>query len=275
MKAYRGSLFLCLALLAAAYFCGHHAAMAVNAAAVREETSKDWGLGFGENNSRPKGNESAENLQQYNAYYIAPSEEKILYLTFDCGYENGNTDAILDALQKHGVKATFFVVGHFLESAPGVANRMVQEGHSIGNHTYHHPGLSTISTKEALAQELRLLEETCLAVTGTEPAKLYRPPQGKYSFQHLQNAKELGYSTIFWSLAYADWDTKNQPDEEDAIEKLTKRIHPGAIVLLHNTSATNGKILDRLLTTWEDMGYSFGTLSMLTEGKNTESTKIY
>jgi len=267
---------LAVALLLAGFTCGRQIAITVTTEAmIEQEATKDWGLGFGDANERPTGNESIEKLQQYNAYFMSPDAEKKIYLTFDCGYENGNTEAILDALQKHQVKATFFVVGHFLESASQIAKRIVQEGHIIGNHTYHHPSVSSLNTKEALEKELTMLEEACYEMTGSKPAKLYRPPQGKYTYTHLQNAKELGYSTIFWSLAYADWDTEKQPDEEAAIRKLTSRIHPGAIVLLHNTSETNGKILDRLLTKWEEMGYAFGTLDQLTELNSRESAKIY
>lgn len=225
---------------------------------------KDWGLGFGESGSQPTGNASAEELKAYNAWFIGGSEEKVIYLTFDCGYENGNTPAILDALKKHQVSAAFFVVGHFLESAPDLVQRMVNEGHTVGNHTFHHPDMSAISTQEAFQAELDQVKSLYREVTGQEMASIYRPPQGKYSTQNLQMAKELGYQTFFWSLAYVDWDTEHQPTHEEALSKLTARIHPGAVVLLHNTSKTNGEILDELLTKWEELGYRFGTLSELT-----------
>ena len=178
-------------------------------------------------------------------------------LTFDCGYENGNTEPILDALKKHGVTATFFVVGHFLETAPDMVKRMAEEGHMVGNHTYHHPDMSAISDKSVFQKEMDDVAELFYAITGKELSHYYRPPQGKCNAENLRMAKELGYSTIFWSLAYVDWDTDKQPSHEEAFDKLTTRIHPGAIVLLHNTSQTNGEILDELLTKWEKMGYRF------------------
>lgn len=225
--------------------------------------AENWGLGFGQEGTQPTGNTSATDLKQYNAYYVGDANEKIIYLTFDCGYENGNTEAILDALQKHNVKATFFVVGHYLESAPDLVNRMITDGHTVGNHTYHHPDMSTISSKDKFQKEMddvaALFEET----TGQKMAMYYRPPQGKYSIDNLKMAKELGYHTFFWSLAYVDWNQDSQPSHEEAFQKLTGRIHPGAVVLLHNTSKTNGEILDELLRKWEEMGYTFGVLQDL------------
>lgn len=225
--------------------------------------TENWGLGFGESGKRPTGNSSAEELAKYNAYYVGNTEEKVIYLTFDCGYENGNTEAILDALKKHNAPATFFVVGHFLESAPDLVKRMVEEGHTVGNHTYHHPDMSRISDASAFQKEMDDVRSTYKELIGQEMPMYYRPPQGKYSVSNLQMAKELGYSTFFWSLAYVDWNVDSQPSHEEAFDKLTKRIHPGAIVLLHNTSKTNGEILDELLGKWEDMGYTFGSLEEL------------
>lgn len=228
--------------------------------------TENWGLGFGEEGKTPAGNSSAQELKKYNAYYVGDTTQKKLYLTFDCGYENGNTEAILDALQKHNAKATFFVVGHYLESAPELVERMVAEGHTVGNHTYHHPDMSKISDKASFQKEMDDVRTRFKEVTGTEMAMYYRPPQGKYSIDNLQMAKDLGYSTFFWSLAYVDWNVDKQPSHEEAFKKLTGRVHPGAIVLLHNTSKTNGEILDELLTKWEKMGYSFGTLDELVKG---------
>lgn len=225
--------------------------------------TENWGLGFGESGKCPTGNSSAEELAKYNAYYVADTEEKKIYLTFDCGYENGNTEAMLDALKKHNVKATFFVVGHYLESAPDIVKRMVEEGHTIGNHTYHHPDMSKISDAAAFQKEMDDVRSCYKELVGEEMPMYYRPPQGKYSLSNLQMAKDLGYATFFWSLAYVDWNVDDQPAKSVAMEKLTKRVHPGAVVLLHNTSKTNAEVLDELLTEWEKMGYSFGTLDEL------------
>lgn len=224
---------------------------------------ENWGLSFPEEGKPPVANASFEELKQYDAYYAKDTQEKVLYLTFDCGYENGNTAPILDALKKHKVSATFFVVGNFLSTSPELVKRMVEEGHTVGNHTYHHPDMSKISTKEAFAKELEDLEALYQETTGQAMTKYYRPPQGKYSKENLQMAKDLGYKTFFWSLAYVDWYQDQQPSREEAFEKLLGRIHPGAIVLLHSTSSTNAAILDELLTKWEEMGYTFQTLEQL------------
>ncbi len=229
--------------------------------AVARET-KDWGLGFGESGQKPTGNTGAEELAEYDAYYVGSTEEKVIYLTFDAGFENGNTPAILDALKKHHVSATFFVVGNYLETSPELVKRMAAEGHTVGNHSYHHPDMTGKSDEE-FEQELKLLEDTYREITGQELTKFYRPPQGKYNAATLKHARELGYRTFFWSLAYVDWLENDQPTKEEAFEKLLGRIHPGAIVLLHSTSATNGRILDELLTEWEKMGYQIRPLSEL------------
>ncbi len=220
----------------------------------------NWGLGFGEDGTTPTGNVSAEELQEYDAYYVGDTGKKTIYLTFDCGYENGNTEKILDALKKHNASGTFFVVGNFLETAPDIVKRMTDEGHLVGNHTYHHPDMSKISDLASFQKEMDDVSHLFQEITGKEMPKLYRPPQGKYNVENLKMAQELGYHTFFWSLAYVDWYQDQQPTAEEAFQKLLPRIHPGAIVLLHSTSSTNGQILDELLTKWEGMGYTFGSL---------------
>lgn len=227
-----------------------------------EQAGGSWGLSFQEDGKPPVADVSAEEIGKYDAWYIQDTQEKVLYLTFDAGYENGNTPAILDALKKHHAPAAFFIVGHYLESSPELVRRMIDEGHIVGNHSYHHPDMSQMS-KEQFQAELGELESLYQETFGREMAKYYRPPQGKYSANNLQIAKDLGYKTIFWSLAYVDWDVDNQPTAEDAMDKLTRRVHPGAIVLLHSTSKTNGEIMDQLLTKWEEMGYTFKSLSEL------------
>ena len=229
-------------------------------------TSSDcasWGLSFQEEGKRPVGNASIEELQQYDAYYAQDTDEKNIYLTFDCGYENGNTEIILDALKKHNAPATFFVVGNFLSTNPEIVKRMISDGHIVGNHSYHHPDMSQISSIDSFSKELQELSDLYKETTGQEMKKYYRPPQGKYSETNLKMAKDLGYKTFFWSLAYVDWLADAQPSKEEAFDKLLGRIHPGAIVLLHNTSRTNGEILDELLAKWEEMGYTFSTLKKL------------
>lgn len=222
--------------------------------------TQNWGLGFSEEGKPPTGMASVEELKELHTYFLGDTSEKRLYLTFDAGYENGNTPAILEALKKHNVKATFFVVGHYLETAPELVKQMTEEGHTVGNHTYHHYDMSKISEPEHFREEMETVEEKYEEITGQKMTKFYRPPQGKYSQENLKQAKELGYHTFFWSLAYVDWKQDAQPSHEEAFSKLMSRVHPGAVVLLHSTSSTNAEILDELLTRWEKEGYSFGTL---------------
>lgn len=230
-----------------------------------KEDCKNWGLGFSTEGQPPTANATAEELKKYNAYYIGNTKEKVIYLTFDAGYENGYTPAILDALKKHKVHATFFIVGNYVKTSPDLVNRMIKEGHNVANHTYSHPNMSSISSMECFRKELESLELEFEKVTGQKMVKYYRPPQGKYSVENLKMAKELGYRTFFWSLAYVDWYNDKQPTKEEAFKKLLGRIHPGAIVLLHCTSKTNSEILDELLTKWEEMGYTFGSLDDLVQ----------
>ena len=227
--------------------------------------STSWGLSFQEEGRRPVGNATVDDLKQYNAYYADDTEEKVLYLTFDAGYENGNTPAILDALKIHQAPAAFFAVGNFIKDNPDLIRRIVSEGHIVGNHTMTHPDMSQISSMESFQKELEGVEELYRSVTGKDMIKFYRPPRGVYSTENLSMAKELGYSTFFWSLAYVDWIQDQQPSKEEAFQKLLTRVHPGAIVLLHNTSSTNAEILDELLTRWEEMGYKFHSIKELTE----------
>ncbi len=253
-----------LGLFAFMYLLGTGVGMLVSAMRTGAEASSavdNWGLSFGEAGTKPQGNVSAGDLLEYDAWYVGSTDEKVIYLTFDAGYENGNTEAILDALKKHNAPAAFFVVGNYIETSPQLVQRMVNEGHIVANHTYHHPDMGSISDLETFRQELEELEALYKEVTGQEMVKYYRPPQGKYSEANLEMAKEMGYRTFFWSLAYVDWLQDDQPTKEEAFEKLLGRIHPGAVVLLHSTSSTNAEILDELLTKWEEMGYSFASLS--------------
>ena len=222
-----------------------------------------WGLSFRQEGAAPIGNAGVDQLKQYDAAYLGDPSEKVIYLTFDAGYENGCTAKILDTLQKHNVKAAFFLVGNYIEKNADLVRRMAEEGHTVGNHTMHHPDMSKLKDKEACAKELQDLEELYREKTGEQLPKYYRPPQGIYSEENLKNAQELGYKTVFWSLAYVDWKNDDQPTKETAFAKLLPRTHPGAVVLLHSTSRTNAEILDELLTKWEEMGYTFGTLEDL------------
>ena len=127
----------------------------------------------------------------------------------------------------------------------------------------HHYDMSTLTDKDAFARELRDLEDLYRETTGQELAKFYRPPQGIYSEENLKMARDLGYQTVFWSLAYVDWNNDSQPSREEAFAKLLPRTHNGAVVLLHSTSQTNAEILEELLTKWKEQGYRFGTVEEL------------
>ena len=222
-----------------------------------------WGLSFQQEGAAPIGNATPAQLARYDAAYLGNTQEKVLYLTFDAGYENGSTAKILDALKKHNAPAAFFLVGNYLQRNGDLVRRMVEEGHIVGNHTMHHRDMSALTDPSVFQKELTDLEELYQSVTGQTMKKYYRPPQGKYSESNLQMAKELGYKTFFWSLAYVDWMQDQQPSKKEAFSKLLTRIHPGAIVLLHSTSQTNAQILDELLAKWEEMGYQFGQLDEL------------
>ena len=222
-----------------------------------------WGLSFRQEGAAPVAPANAEQMKQYGAYYLGDPSKQVIYLTFDAGYENGNTEKILDILKKHEVSAAFFLVGNYVEKNADLVRRMVEEGHIVGNHTMHHKDMRTLTDRDAFAKELRDLEELFRETTGKELPRFYRPPQGLYSEENLKIARELGYRTVFWSLAYADWNNDSQPTREEAFDKLIPRIHNGAVVLLHSTSATNGEILDELLTKWKEMGYSFAPITEL------------
>lgn len=223
----------------------------------------NWGLSFREEGSPPIGNAGVDQLKVYDAAYIGDTSEKILYLTFDAGYENGATAKILDTLKEKQVPAAFFLVGNYIERNADLVRRMVAEGHTVGNHTMHHYDMSKLSTSEEFSKELQDLETLFTEKTGEEMAKFYRPPQGIYSEENLKMAQQLGYKTVFWSLAYVDWNNDAQPTKEQAFQKLLPRIHNGAVILLHSTSQTNGEILGDLIDHWQAEGYRFGTLEEL------------
>ena len=222
-----------------------------------------WGLSFRQEGTAPIGNAGADQLRQYDAAYIGDTSDHVLYLTFDAGYENGSTEKILDTLKKQNVKAAFFLAGNYIQRNADLVRRMAEEGHIVANHTMHHYDMSKISTMESFSKELSDLEALYKQATGQEMPKYYRPPQGIYSEENLRMAKELGYKTVFWSLAYVDWNDDAQPTKEQAFSKLLPRTHDGAVVLLHSTSRTNSEILDELIARWKEMGYRFGTLEEL------------
>ena len=195
--------------------------------------------------------------------YLGSPEEKRVYLTFDAGYENGNVEKILDVLKEKNAPGAFFILPQLAKENTDLVRRMREEGHLICNHTKTHRNMSKITDFETFAAELQAAEDILLEYTGLEMDKFYRPPEGRFSEQNLEFADRLGYTTVFWSLAYVDWNNDSQPTREQAFAKLLPRTHPGAVVLLHSTSKTNAEILDELLTKWEEEGYRFATVEEL------------
>ena len=250
-----------LVILAVAFVGAIFGAVKVFSGGVLETVS--WGLSYREAHTPPRGPAEVGQLREYDAVYLGDTGKPVIYLTFDAGYENGCTEQILDTLKKHEVSAAFFLVGNYIEKNADLVRRMVEEGHIVGNHTLHHPDMSRLTDRDAFAAELSGLENLFRETTGKDLPKYYRPPQGVYSQENLEMARDLGYRTVFWSLAYADWNNDDQPTKEEAFSKLLPRIHNGAVVLLHSTSKTNAAILDELLTEWKNMGYSFGNLEEL------------
>lgn len=238
-------------------------AVSVSVFASSALSTGSWGLSFRQEGAPPIGNAGKDQLRQYQAAYIGNTNEKVLYLTFDAGYENGCTAKILDTLKEKQVPAAFFLVGNYIRQSPDLVRQMVAEGHTVGNHTMHHYDMSRLSDKAAFSKELTDLEALYKETVGQELPKFYRPPQGIYSEENLKMAQELGYKTLFWSLAYVDWNNDSQPTKEAAFAKLLPRTHNGAVVLLHSTSKTNAEILGELIDKWREAGYRFGTLEEL------------
>lgn len=250
-------------LLILAAVCALAALVLVQVGSQTTVATGSWGLSFRQEGQPPVGPANADTLKKYDAVYLGDTEQKVLYLTFDAGYENGCTAQILDVLKAHNAPAAFFLVGNYIERNADLVRRMVAEGHTVGNHTMHHYNMSKLDSMETFSKELTDLEALFQSVTGKEMAKFYRPPQGIYSQKNLEMAQELGYKTVFWSLAYVDWKQDDQPTREAALAKLLPRVHNGAVILLHSTSKTNAEILDELLTKYEEMGYRFGSIQGL------------
>lgn len=214
--------------------------------------------------NRPVLPKDEEYISDYNAYYIDPtlddtSERKVIYLTFDAGYENGNVCRVLDVLKKHDVPATFFILDNIVLKNTDVVLRMTNEGHTVGNHTKNHKDMTKL-TAEEMKRNLTDLEKIYTEKTGLKLSRFFRFPEGRFSEETLCTAKEMGYTTVFWSFAYADWDNSKQPELTRAKKKILDNTHNGEIILLHPTSATNAAILDDLITEWKGMGYTFGRL---------------
>jgi len=220
-----------------------------------ENVNKGYGPGRGSNGSRPPYAESDQKKYgKYGANFIAP-DNGCIYLTFDCGYEYNNLTAdILDTLKAKNVKAVFFVTMQYVKDHPEYVQRMIDEGHAVGNHTTHHPAMPTLSL-DKMVSEVMTLHNYILENFGYEMT-LFRPPEGAFSTRTLAVVQSLGYKTVHWSFAYADWDPENQPDEVDALGLITRSHHSGAIYLLHAVSQTNANVLMDTIDYFRDQGYS-------------------
>ena len=222
-----------------------------------------WGIPRSKDGIQPfPGKEYDELIRTNDAYYIGSPDEKVIYLTFDTGYEIGNTSIILDVLKEHHVPTTFFVTGHFLTEQKDLVKRMADEGHIVGNHTWNHPNLTTIP-KDQFIKELTLVEEAYKEITNKEMIKVVRPPEGCLNQQTLDYAKEMGYYTIMWSLAYVDWKIDSQQGWEHPYNQILERVHPGAIILMHSVSKDNADALDKLIPKLKEEGYEFKSIQYL------------
>ena len=228
--------------------------------AVSPSASYSWYCMRKKNHERPSCESNMSFIENYKAYYLG-SDEKVLYLTFDAGYENGNVERILDTLKKHNVPAAFFVLENLIKRNTDLVKRMESENHLVCNHTSRHKDMTRMS-KDEFESELRSLEKTA-EENGITMKRFYRPPEGKFSEENLKYAEEMGYKTVLWSLAYADWDNNRQPSCGGAMKILTDNLHNGAIILLHPTSKTNADILDEFLKYCKNEGYRFGSLDEL------------
>ncbi len=218
-------------------------------------------------NKRPIIEDKQRVIYDYDGYFIDQklsddSEKKMLYLTFDIGYENGNTEKILDTLYEENVKGAFFVLDNIILKNPDLVTRMANEGHLVCNHTKNHKDLTKCDSEE-IESNILALEELYKEKTGLEMSKYFRFPEGRYSENALKTVQKLGYKTIFWSFAYADWDNNRQPSPSFAMKKILENTHNGAVILLHPTSKTNAVILHELIQAWRKDGYTFGTLDEL------------
>lgn len=221
-----------------------------------------WWLKRNENHQTPEVSDYID-LSKYDAYYVNPKcKKKKIFLTFDCGYENGFTPKILDVLKKQKIVAAFFVTKPFIREGRELVRRMKKEGHIVGNHTVHHKSMPTLSDRDN-KQEIIDCAEYCKEATGYEMDHFIRPPMGEYNEKTLKLTKSMGYKTIFWSMAYVDFDVNKQPGKQYVVEHFKKYTHNGAIPLMHNVSQSNAEALDEVITNLKKEGYQFESLKKL------------
>ncbi len=223
--------------------------------------SRSWYFTRNNQHLAPVSNKDIQSLLNENqAIYLASSENKKIYLSFDCGYELGYTPTILDILQRQQIKAAFFITGQYIKTKPDLVKRMQAEGHLVCNHTWNHPDLATVK-QDKLKQEITSLEAAYAELTGVPMDKYIRPPMGNYSADSLKWTKELGYTTVFWSMAWKDWDPQQQPGADYVYQHVLNNIHPGAIILMHAVSASDTEALEKTITDLKAQGYVFSTFS--------------
>ena len=236
---------------------------------VSADTAIGWYCTRNKDNKQPLAAPELRFVEEYGGYYVDKrhgddNTDKVVYLTFDAGYENGNVEKILDTMKEEDVKGAFFILGNLISKNTDLVKRMADEGHTVCNHTNRHKDMTTTRSLEEFRAELEALENIYREYTGREMAKYYRPPEGRFNEANMKYANELGYKTIFWSFAYADWDNSKQMSAEAAKKKIMDNIHNGAVILLHPTSATNAAILGDVIRELRSQGFRFGTLDELT-----------
>lgn len=227
---------------------------------------KGWGLVRKKGTPPDVDTKSAKLLEEHNGFYIDHTDEKVMYLTFDEGYENGFTSKILDVLAEEEVTAAFFVTGPYLKNQTELVRRMLDEGHIVGNHTVNHLNLPK-QTAEKVQSEIDELNKLCGQMYGAQ-MRYMRPPEGEYSEKVLAVAEDMGYKTIMWSFAYKDWDINLQKGKEYAIGQVVPYFHNGAILLLHAVSSDNAAALRDIIKAAKAEGYEFKSLDNL--GGNTK-----
>ncbi|MGG1573268.1 delta-lactam-biosynthetic de-N-acetylase [Fictibacillus sp. NRS-1165] len=198
-------------------------------------------------------------LKKYDGLFLGDPKRKDIYLTFDNGYEHGFTDDVLDTLKSRKVPAAFFVTGHFINTHPDLIKRMANEGHTVGNHTNHHPDMTTIS-EQRMKEELTAVKEKYTQITGKQEMHYLRPPRGVFSERSIAISKQLGYTHVFWSLAFVDWQVDRQQGWQYSYNHIMKQIHPGCILLLHTVSRDNAEALGKAIDDLKKRGYTFKSL---------------
>jgi peptidoglycan-N-acetylmuramic acid deacetylase len=219
-----------------------------------------WGFKKGVNEQPAEAGAQLDQLiEKYGAFYKGDPNSKTLYLTFDNGYEQGYTPMILDVLKKEKVPATFFVTGHYLLSAGDIVKRMVKEGHIVGNHSWHHPDMTAVSD-ERIREELEKVRVKTEELTGQKKMKYLRPPRGVFSERTMQIAKEEGFTHVFWSLAFVDWNVNQQRGWQYSYDNIMRQVHPGCILLLHTVSEDNANAIEKVIKDLKKKGYKFKSL---------------